>query len=547
MAGPVTGRSVVFGRDGMVATSQPMAAAIGVSTLQQGGTAVDAAIAANAAMGVLEPTGCGVGGDLFALVHTADDGRTHGLDAAGWAPAGLTPDRLERMGVSGMPSRGIHSVTVPGAVAGWAALHERFGRLPIPTLLAPAIRLAESGYPVAPVTAALWAASEAMLAADPEAARTFLPAGRAPAPGGVFRNAALGGTLRRIADSGRAGFYEGPVADAMVAVSDAHGGTLSHPDLSEYRAEWVDPIRAEYRGWTVHELGPQTQGIAALLMLGIMEHFPLADWGLHSADALHVMIEAKKLAYAEMIAHVGDPRRSRIPVGELLDPAHLRRLADRIHPGHAAHRVEPSRFPGITDRPASHTIYLATADRHGNLVSLIQSNYEGFGSGLVPSGSGFMLQNRGALFTLEAGHPNRLAPRARPLHTIIPGFMERGGTRIAFGIMGGWNQAQAHAQFVAGIADYGLDLQQALEAGRFTKATFEGADVEVEASVPAAARAELERRGHELTVRELRTPRFGFGHAVASRDDVRSGAADPRHDGAAIPEPPPSDASEREE
>jgi gamma-glutamyltranspeptidase / glutathione hydrolase len=534
---PIPGRSVVAGRHGVVATSQPLAALAGALALRQGGTAADAAIAANAAMTLMEPTGCGVGGDLFALVYDAADGTVHGLDASGWAPAGLSVELLESQGLEAMPHRGVHSVTVPGAVAGWAALAERFGRLPLRETLGPGIRYCDEGFPVGPVTAALWTESADLLRAEPAAAGTFLPDGRAPAPGAVFRNPDLGRTLRAIADRGRAGFYEGAVADGMVEAARRRGGALRHADLTEYRAEWVEPIRADYRGWTVYQIGPQTQGIAALIMLGVMARFTLARWGFHSADALHVMIEAKKLAYADMLAHVGDPRFGAVPVEALLDPEHSAALAGRIDPGRAACRVEPSRLDGVTDRAGGETICIATADRHGNMVSLIQSNYDGFGSGLVPPGTGFMLHNRGALFTLEPGHPNRLAPRKRPLHTLIPGFMESPDARIAFGIMGVWNQAQAHAQYVAGIVDFGLDIQQALEAGRFTKATFDGCDVEVETSVPEPARAELERRGHELTVRGPRTARFGFGHAVMRADGVSYGAADPRHDGAAIPEP----------
>jgi gamma-glutamyltranspeptidase / glutathione hydrolase len=273
-------------------------------------------------------------------------------------------------------------------------------------------------------------------------------------------------------------------------------------------------------------------------MLRLMESFPLGEWGFHAPDTVHALIEAKKLAYADMVAHVGDPRHAAIPVARLLDRARAAERGARIDMARAAERVEPDRLPGVTDRPGSDTIYLAAADRAGNMVSLIQSNYAGFGSGLVPAGTGFMLQNRGALFSLDAGHPNVLAPRKRPLHTIIPGFMEKGEAKIAFGIMGGWNQAQAHAQFVSNIVDHGMDIQQALEAGRITKLTFEGLDVAMEATVPAATRAELEARGHRIELHGPRTPTFGYGHAILSATGVRHGAADPRHDGAAIPEQP---------
>jgi gamma-glutamyltranspeptidase / glutathione hydrolase len=534
---PVPGRSLVANRYGMVAASQPLAAAAGAQVLRAGGSAVDAAIATNAVLAVTEPTGCGVGGDLFALVRDAATGRVQGLNASGWAPAGLTRDLLRGRGIHAMPSRGVHSVTVPGAVAGWAALSDRFGRLPFRDLLAAAIHYARDGFPVAPVTAGLWHGWRRMLADDDQATATFLVAGRTPGAGETFRNPDLARTLERIAELGRDGLYRGETAAAMVALSDARGGTLALADLDEFEPEWVDPIAADYRGWTVYETPPQSQGLAALVMLEIMDHFPMGDFGFHSPDALHVMIEAKKLAYADLIAHVGDPRFAAVPTTALLDPQRAADRAATIDMARAACHVPPAALPGVTDRPAGDTIYLAVADRHGNMASLIQSNYEGFGSGLVPAGTGFMLQNRGALFSLGAGHPNALAPRKRPLHTIIPALMEKDDAHIAFGIMGGWNQAQAHAQFVAHIADFGMDIQQALEAGRFTKPTFDGCDVELECLIPATTRDHLERRGHRITTHPPRTATFGFGQAVLSTDETRFGASDPRHDGAAIPEP----------
>jgi gamma-glutamyltranspeptidase/glutathione hydrolase len=308
-------------------------------------------------------------------------------------------------------------------------------------------------------------------------------------------------------------------------------------------AEWVAPISTTYRGWTVYELPPNTQGIAALMMLNLMERFPLAEYGFHSARALHVMIEAKKLAYADMLRHVGDSRFCEAPVAAMLDKALAAGRADGIRSGNAARQVQPSTFSGLTTSSGQDTIYLSVIDRHGSIVSLIQSIYEGFGSAIVPPGTGFALHNRGALFTLEDGHPNQVAPRKRPLHTIIPGFMQRGETRIGFGIMGGFNQAQAHAQFVANIVDYGMDIQQALEAGRFTKATFDGADVSVEALVPDAVRQELTALGHEVTTVPPRTGTFGHGQAVMSDGTgVHFGASEPRHDGAAIPEAAPQES-----
>jgi gamma-glutamyltranspeptidase/glutathione hydrolase len=440
-----------------------------------------------------------------------------------------------------MPQAGIHAVTVPGAVGGWNALRTKFGSLPFSELLAPAIVYAEEGFPVSDVIAAHWAALTDKLAAEPGAASTYLPNGRAPRGGELFRNVDLAASLRRIATDGAAGFYEGPTADAILAVSHDKGGTMTAADLRELAPEWVDPISTTYRGWTVYELPPNTQGIAALMMLNLMEPFPLGEYGFHSARALHVMIEAKKLAYADMLQYVADTRFSQPPLSALLDKAHARRRAEGIDTRRAARDVQPSTLAGLTTSSGQDTIYLSVIDREGTIVSLIQSIYEGFGAAIVPPGTGFALHNRGALFTLDEAHPNTLAPRKRPLHTIIPGFMERGDTRIGFGIMGGFNQAQAHAQFIANIVDYGMDIQQALEAGRFTKGTFSGADVSMEALVPESVRAELAELGHEVTSVPPRTGTFGHGQAVMSDGTgVHFGASEPRHDGAAMPEAPAS-------
>ncbi len=535
----VVGRSRVATRYGIVAASQPLAARAGVQILEGGGNAVDAAIAANAVMGLVEPQSNGIGGDLFAIVYDAKSGALHGLNSCGAAPAGLTAALLKSQGHVQMPQTGIHTVTVPGAVAGWEALRTKLGSLPLSVLLAPAMRYAEEGFPVSDVIAAHWAVLSDKLTAEPNAVKTYLPNGRAPRGGELFRNADLAVSLRRIAERGTAGFYEGPTADAIVAISSARGGTMTAADLRGMAPEWVDPISTSYRGWTVYELPPNTQGIAALMMLNIMEKFPLAEYGFHSTRALHVMIEAKKLAYADMLRYVGDRRFSEPPLGALLDKEHAARRAAGIDTTAAARRVEPSALAGLTTSSGQDTIYLSVIDRHGNIVSLIQSIYEGFGSAIVPLGTGFALHNRGALFTLKDGHPNQLAPGKRPLHTIIPGFMQRGDTRIGFGIMGGFNQAQAHAQFVANIVDYGMDIQQALEAGRFTKRTFDGADVEVETLVPASTTDALVALGHEVTVVPARTGTFGHGQAVMSDGTgVHFGASEPRHDGAAVPEAP---------
>jgi gamma-glutamyltranspeptidase / glutathione hydrolase len=535
----IVGRSKVVTKHGIVATSQPLASQAGAQVLARGGNAVDAAIAANAVLGVVEPQSNGIGGDLFALV-SEPGGKLHGLNAGGWAPTGLTPARLRSLGFDEMPLTGIHSVTVPGAVAGWAVLRNRLGKLPLRDLLAAAIFHGRDGFPVSEVIAEAWAGFSEKLAAHPEAARTYLPNGRAPRPGEVFTNSNLADSLQRIADNGPAGFYEGATARAILGLAHDLGGTMTADDLSAYEPEWVDPISVTYRGWTVYELPPNTQGIAALMMLNLMEQFPLGEYGFHSTASLHTMIEAKKLAYADMIACVGDPSFGTIPVPAMLDKSHARERARLIDPAAAAAGVEPSAFAGLTNSTAGDTIYLCAIDRDGMIVSLIQSIFQGFGSALVPRGSGFALHNRGGLFTIEDGHPNVVAPRKRPLHTIIPAFMQKDGVRIGFGIMGAFNQAQAHAQFVANIADYGMDIQQALEAGRFTKATFNGSDVSIEALVPESVRRDLTALGHSITVIPPRTGTFGHGQAVmADGAGVHNGASEPRHDGAAIPEPAP--------
>jgi gamma-glutamyltranspeptidase/glutathione hydrolase len=538
---PVVGRSVVATTFGIVAASQPLAARAGVQILERGGNAIDAAIAANATIGLMEPTGNGIGGDLFIIYYEARTGNVYGLNSSGWAPTGLTPDFLAAKNVTTMPQRGIYSVTVPGVVAGWDALRAKFGTKPFSELLAPAIYYAENGFPLSETIAAGWARSVKMHSEHPNSRKTFLVEGtRAPKAGEVFRNPDLAGSLRLIAEQGRDGYYKGKTAEAILTISREQGGTMTAADLAEFQPEWVTPIKTTYRGWNVYEIGPNTQGIAALMMLNLMEQYPLGEYGFHSPNAMHVMIEAKKLAYADMLKYVGDPRFSRVPVEELLSKRRAVARARLIDQKKAACQVEPARLAGVTDAQGSDTIYMSVIDKDGNIVSLIQSNYSGFGSGLVPPGAGFMLHNRGGLFTLEKGQPNTLEPRKRPLHTIIPAFMEKGEQKIGFGIMGGWNQAQAHAQFVANIADHGFTIQQALEAGRFTKGSFEGCDVEVEVLVPEATRAELKARGHAIELVRPRTGTFGFGQAVMlGPGGVHFGASEPRHDGAAIPQAPP--------
>ncbi|HVA57263.1 MAG TPA: gamma-glutamyltransferase [Gemmatimonadaceae bacterium] len=534
---PIAERSMVITKYGIVAASQPLAARAGVHMLELGGNAVDAAIAANAANGLMEPAMNGVGGDLFAIVYIAKTGKLYGLNSSGWSATGMTPALLESKGIERIPLRGIWGVTVPGAVAGWQALHDRFGTLPLSTLLAPAIAYAKEGFPVTQVIAETWAGYKRALDATREAAATYEIDGHTPREGEIFRNPDLAQTLTRIAEHGRSGFYTGPTAQAILATERRYGGTMTAADLADFQPQWVTPLHVEYRGWTVYELPPNSQGIGALMMLQMMSHFPMADYGFHSTMGLHVMMEAKQLAYADVLRYVGDPRLANVPVDRMLDPAHAAARAALIDPAKATCSEPPSEFSSITDKKGGDTIYLTAIDKDGNIVSLIQSNYEEFGSGLVPGGAGFVLQDRGSLFTLQPDMANTLAPHKRPLHTLMPGFMEKDSVRIGFGIMGGWNQAQAHAQFVADVADYGMNIQQALSAGRFTKPGFSGCSFDIESRVPEAVRDSLSAMGYDLTLYGPRTGHFGWGQALmGTAGGVHYGASDPRHDGEAVPQ-----------
>ncbi len=536
-AGRGQARSMVITQRGIAATSQVLASQAGAQILARGGSAVDAAIAANAVLGVVEPMSNGMGGDLFAIRRDGATGEVIGINASGWAPGKLTIEHLHREGYKTMPQQGILSVTVPGCVRGWKRLHERYGRLQWRELFRPAIYYAEHGFPVTEWIHGYWKAAEKKLAADEQARRLFLPNGSAPEVGEVFRNPALAKALRLVAGHGDEAFYEGPIAEAILATSSHHGGLFEASDLSEFEPEWVEPITTIYRGWKVFELPPNGQGMAALEMLNLMEQFPLGDFAPQSADAFHLKIEAQKLAYQDLQRYLGDPRFSKVPVKELLSPAYARHRAKLIDKYQAHCDVAPGNPLSVS----GDTIYLSVVDAEGNIVSLIQSTYHGFGSGVTVEGFGFHLQDRGALFVLEEGHPNALAPRKRPFHTIIPGFMEKGDTHIGFGIMGGLNQPQAHAQFVSNLADHGMNIQAALEAPRFTKLTFGGCDVRIEDRLPQGTFDELLGRGHRIELLPAFASSTGGGQAVLydSATGVKFGASSPRKDGAAVPEPDP--------
>jgi gamma-glutamyltranspeptidase/glutathione hydrolase len=543
---PTQARAMVINRLGIVATSQVLASRAGAQVLEQGGNAVDAAIAANAVLGLVEPMSDGLGGDLFAIVYEAKTGKLYGLNASGWTPAKMSVDLVRGRGHESMPHDGILTVTVPGCVAGWDALRRKFGTLPFEKLLKPAIYYAEEGFPVTERISLGWKGAERLPNLNAAFKQTFLPNGHAPGLGEIFRNKDLARSLRRIAEKGRDGFYKGPTAEAIVQLSREAGGAMEGADLAQFEAEWVQPISTDYRGWTVTELPPNGQGIAALMMLNMMEQFPLAEYGHNSPQALHVMIEAKKLAYADLLRYVADPRFSQVPVSALLSKSHAKQRAKGIQLDRAMASAAPSAAADLKAKQAGDTIYMSAIDAQGNIVSLIQSNFSGFGSGLVAPGTGFPLHNRGALFSLEANHPNVLAPRKRPLHTIIPAFLQKGDVRIGFGIMGGWNQSQAHAQFVANIVDFGMNIQAALEAPRFTKLTFEGLDVDIEGRVAESTRAELTRLGHQLKVLDAYSGSVGGGQAVMRNGEaVNFGASDPRKDGAAEPQAPAIFGKER--
>ena len=534
----VPGRSMVISKFGIVASSSPLAASSGVQILEQGGNAIDAAIAADATVGLTEPMSFTIGGDMFAIVYIAAEKKLYGLNASGWAATGMTPELLKSKGVTSL--NGVWSVTVPGVVAGWQALRDKFGKLPLATSLAPAIYYAENGFPVTQIVAGEWRAANNWPATNVNMRETYLTNGRAPTEGEVFKNPFLGQSYRRIAQQGRDGFYKGPTAQAIVDVIKEQGGTMTMADLADFQPEWVTPISTNYRGWTVYELPPQGAGIGALMMLNLMETFPYKDWGYKTTNVMHTMMEAKKLAYSDIIKYVGDPGFSKIPVEQMLSKTRAAERAKLIDMNKANCNVDPGVLDGITNSEGNDTIYLTVVDKDGNIVSLISSVYSVWGSRIAPKQVGFVLHNRGGLFTLEPNHPNTLAPHKRPLHTIIPAFMEKGEQRISFGIMGGWNQSQAHAQFVSNIVDYGLNIQEALEAGRFTQGSFRGCNFDIERLIADSVRAGLIAKGHVLNVAQPRSGTFGWGQAVMTDSaGVKYGASEPRHDGIALPQAAP--------
>jgi gamma-glutamyltranspeptidase/glutathione hydrolase len=496
---------------------------------------VDAAIAANAVLGVTEPMMTGMGGDLFVMYWDAKTGKLTGLNASGPAPQALSPSFLAQHDIKSMPQDGIHSVTVPGAVRGWYQMHQRFGKLPWKDLFHDAIAYAERGFPVYEGAREVWSdpALVHRLEANAESKRVLLPAGQPPHIGQLFKNPDMARALRLIAEQGPDVFYKGEIAAAILKTSEHLGGTMTAQDLASYVPEWVQPLSIDYRGWRVYELPPNGQGMAALEMLNIMETVPPSPLGAFGAPELHKRIEAMKLAYSDVHANVADPRVHDAPVAQLLSKEYARKRAAEIDPNRANCEVKAG------DPVGSNTTYLTIVDKDGNIASWIQSLYSAFGSRVTVEGMGFALQNRGASFTLDPKHPNVLAGGKRPFHTIIPAFMEKGDEHIGFGIMGGAVQPMAHAQFVSNYVDYGMSLQGALEAPRFFKNNAPGCDVYIESRVPEQTFQQLSERGHEIRIGREYVETMGRGQAILhnSKTGMNYAASDPRADGAAIPEP----------
>lgn len=512
---PVLARNVV-------ATSQPLAAQAGLQMLRAGGNAVDAALAAAITLTVVEPTSNGIGSDAFAIVW--DGQRLHGLNGSGRSPAALTPERFA--GRASMPLFGWDTVTVPGAVSAWAALSDRFGALPFAQLFGPAVGYADGGFLVSPITARAWDEAASTYKTMPDMAAAFLPHGRAPRPGERFRCPDQAATLRRIAATGGEAFYRGDLARRIAAHAQATGGLLTEADLDSHRPAWVRTISQPYRGAILHEIPPNTQGLAALQMLGIVSHVPLG-YPVDSADSLHVQIEAMKLALADVYRYVSDPGVLEVPTTALLDDDYLAERAALIDMEHAS---QP-RF-GVPHR--GDTVYLATADANGMMVSFIQSNFHGFGSGVVVPGTGISLHNRGAGFTLTPGHPNEVGGAKRPFHTIIPGFLMDGDLPVmSFGVMGGAMQSQGHAQMVIRLRDDGQNPQAAADAPRWR--VMGGLDVAVETGVAADVVDALAARGHRVTQHRPQSSwLFGGAQLIHRLDDGYLAASDPRKDGQAV-------------
>jgi gamma-glutamyltranspeptidase/glutathione hydrolase len=526
----LAGRSTVYAPNGAVATSQPLASEAGLEVLRHGGNAIDAAVTAAAVLSVTEPPMTGIGGDMFALVWLAKEQKLVALNASGRAGSRMTRETLQARGFRPGSQQGVMSVTVPGALAGWDLLVRSHGRRSLAQALEPAIAYARDGFPVSPIIAAQWAGETAFLERDSAAAATFLPRGRAPEAGEWFRNADYARTLQQIAEDGIGTFYGGALGQRIVARLAALDGFITLDDLKQNRPTWVTPISVPFRGYRVWELPPNNQGVAALEMLRILEPYDLKAMGHNSAPYLHLLIEAKKLAYADLDRFVGDAEHLDLPAPAMLTDQFIAERRSHLNPRHALARADPGPL-----RTQSETVYLTAADAEGNMVSFINSNYDYFGSGIVVPGTGFVLHNRGAGFTLTPGLPNTVAPGKRPFHTLIPGFVTRtvGGrdqAYMSFGLMGGGMQAQGHVQLLLNYFVFGMDLQAAIDAPRFRH--LDGLRVALEAPVGDSVRAALTAMGHVLV--DQPPGAFGGAQAIVRLPRGFAAGSDPRKDGMAV-------------
>jgi gamma-glutamyltranspeptidase / glutathione hydrolase len=539
-------RSEVLARHGMVCTSVPAATQVGLDVLKRGGSAVDAAIAANATLGLMEPVSNGIGGDLFAIVYSAKENKLYGINGSGRSPLGLSYDQmkaeLDKLNKKMIPPRGMLPISVPGCVDAWAELHKKFGKLKFADDLAPAIKYAEEGFPVTELIAFYWHFGPEVYKGQPGGfleTYTLDSKGRTPAKGDIFKNLALAKTLRLIGEKGRDGFYRGEIADKIDKFMRENGGFLRKEDFEKHTSTWIDPVSTNYRGYDVFELPPNGQGIATLQILNVLEGFDLAKMGRNSPEALHTMIEAKKIAWADRAKYYADPAFAKIPVKTLISKEYAAKRRQLIDPNHAAKSVVAGKIDN------GDTIYMCTADDEGNMVSLIQSNYRGMGSGIVVPGLGFMFQDRGELFSMEPGHANVFAPGKRPFHTIIPGFvMKDGKPWEAFGVMGGGMQPQGHVQVLTNQIDFGLNVQEAGDASRWQhegdneptgeKMNEHGGYVNLESGIPAETQRQLFLRGHDI-----RFDVGGYGGYQAIKVEMHDGqriyvgASESRKDGQA--------------
>jgi gamma-glutamyltranspeptidase/glutathione hydrolase len=539
-------RSVVMGRNGMIATSQPLASAAGLQVLLEGGNAIDAAVTAAAVLAVVEPSMTGIGGDLFAIVYDANTRTLRALNASGRSAYTATPAEFAKRHEERMPGAGVLTVTVPGVVEGWSELLSKYGTVPMSRVVAPAIDYARNGYPVSEIISGQWRASEKKLAGDPVTAATFLPNGHPPLPGDIFANPTLAATLELIATGGREAFYQGPIARAIVADIKKRDGLLEERDFADHTADWVDPISTNYRGYDVYELPPNTQGFVALEILNILEGFDVKSMGHNSAEYLHALVEAKRIAFADRAAYLADP--SFVPpavVKTLISKEYAAARRNEIDLHHAAESYPPGSFgnastssrriaeadQNVTGRDRGDTIYLTAADGKGNFISLIQSLFSDFGSGIVAGDTGILLHNRGSGFNLTPGSPDQIGPHKRPLHTLIPAFVMKDGMPwLSFGVMGGDHQAQGHAQVLVNAIDFGMNVQ---EAGAAARINHGNNGLQVESAIPDAVVAALTERGHEV-LRSVGACGGYQGIMFDSKTGVLMGGSDVRKDGLAI-------------